>query len=314
MQVRCPSCRNVFATPTGGPQNCPTCGALIHVPDAPVQGAGPSGWTGAPPGSTPGETGTGGAGQPPGWTDRGFGGGAPPGGPAPTLARGPTPWERRGELGFLRAAALTLKEGTLAPQTFWPSVEPRRSWGEALLWGWLMNAAGLILGLPLVALQWSAQLPQLREALSETAGQNPEAQQTLERLVSMAESWGVLTPILLILGTVLLWPLFSLVGIGIFHLLALLVGAGKNGFEATARAWSYAQGPQLLQVVPLAGTLAQLYAYVLFAWGLKELQETSWGKAIAVLLLPLVLICCCVCGGAMVFGGVMGAAMGAAGQ
>jgi hypothetical protein len=230
------------------------------------------------------------------------------------VARSLTPWERRDELGFVRAAALTLKEGTLAPQTFWPSVEPRRSWSEALLWGWLMNAVGLIVGLPLVALQWSSQLPKFREAFGQAAGENPEAQRTLERILAIAEGWGVLAPVMIILGVLLLWPIFSLVGIGIFHLLALMVGAGKNGFEATARAWSYAQGPQILQAIPIAGSLAQLYAYILFAWGLKELQETSWGKAIAVLLLPFVLVCCCGCVGAMLAGGLMGAATGGAAQ
>ena len=87
------------------------------------------------------------------------------------------------------------------------------------------------------------------------------------------------------------------------HLGALLLGASRNGFNATLRAWGYAQGPGVVAIVPCFGFLAALYVYALTAMGLSELQKVSFGRA-AFALSVIPLLCCCCVGLAMAMAGI----------
>src|SRR5207253_9621081 len=75
MLARCPNCRNTFSTDRSGRQECPACGKPLVVPE---QAAAPS---------APGEVGPGEG----------------------------TPWERRAELGTLRAWSQTMQMALLEP-------------------------------------------------------------------------------------------------------------------------------------------------------------------------------------------------------
>lgn len=261
MQVRCPHCSQVFSTTASGDQPCPSCGASIHVPDA-------------------SETGGPGAGL-----------GAGPNRPAPV--REPTPWERRGELGRVQGWFRTLTASTLKPQYFWPSVEPRGAFFPALLWAWIGIAIMGILSVPIFLMQWGEMQRAMVEASAQT-GPNP----FLDILQSMgAGSVGVGG----VLFMVLLYPVFSLIVIAVTHVSAMIVGAAKQPFETTARAYYYAQGPQLLNWIPMLGFVAGIYSWVLFGWGIKELHGTTGGRAAAAVLLPMLVLCLCVCG-VLIFG------------
>ena len=72
----------------------------------------------------------------------------------------------------------------------------------------------------------------------------------------------------------------------------MMLGSGRNKYEATFRVYAYAQGPQLLQIVPFVGTLAALvWQYVILVVGFKKLQNASTAQAVGAALLPFVLIC-----------------------
>src|SRR3954471_3592250 len=100
MDARCPLCTAVFQTDRTGVQFCPNCGQQVNVADTSPAAA-------APPNPRPAAAGPNfGMGPPPP-------GGSPPGGP-----REPTPWERRGELGFFAGFFGTLKEVAFNPVGF----------------------------------------------------------------------------------------------------------------------------------------------------------------------------------------------------
>ena len=78
------------------------------------------------------------------------------------------------------------------------------------------------------------------------------------------------------------------VGAGILHLLvALIVKPANTGFEATFRVVSYANVAQLASWVPILGPLvAAVASIVLSIIGVREIHETTTGKAALVVLIP----------------------------
>ena len=92
----------------------------------------------------------------------------------------------------------------------------------------------------------------------------------------------VLTPI----GTIF----WAFVGLGISFILAKILG-GQGSFTSLFYLVSlYAVPIALLSWIPLLGFLVALYAVYLFFLALKESLTLSTGKAIAVIIIPLVLI------------------------
>src|SRR5215210_9221348 len=75
---------------------------------------------------------------------------------------------------------------------------------------------------------------------------------------------------------------------GILHLLVrLIVGAGNSGFGATFRVASYAIVVNLVGWIPIVGSLiALVYGIYLSAVGVREMHETTTGKAVLIVLIP----------------------------
>ena len=80
------------------------------------------------------------------------------------------------------------------------------------------------------------------------------------------------------------------VGAGILHLLvALIIKPADTGFEATFRVVSYANVTELVSWVPVLGPLVATVASVVLAIiGVREVHETTTGKAALVVLIPAV--------------------------
>ncbi len=78
------------------------------------------------------------------------------------------------------------------------------------------------------------------------------------------------------------------VGAGILHLLvALIIKPADTGFEATFRVVSYANVTELVSWVPVLGPLVAAVASVVLAIiGVREVHETTTGKAALVVLIP----------------------------
>jgi hypothetical protein len=69
-------------------------------------------------------------------------------------------------------------------------------------------------------------------------------------------------------------------------LVRLVVGARNSGFGATFRVASYTQVTGLLNWIPIVGPLLALYGLYLSIVGIREMHQTTTGKAALVVLLP----------------------------
>jgi hypothetical protein len=97
------------------------------------------------------------------------------------------------------------------------------------------------------------------------------------------------------IGSVIFAPIGSAISVfviaGIAHLLVMLiVGATNSGFGATFRVASYASVTSLVSWIPIIGGLLGLYGIYLAVVGIREMHQTTTGKAIIVVLFPVILI------------------------
>lgn len=78
---------------------------------------------------------------------------------------------------------------------------------------------------------------------------------------------------------------------GIAHLLVrLIVGATNAGFGATFRVASYTSVTSLVSWIPIIGGLLALYGIYLGVVGIREMHNTTTGKALVVVVLPVIVI------------------------
>jgi hypothetical protein len=94
----------------------------------------------------------------------------------------------------------------------------------------------------------------------------------------------------------ILTVVFIYVGAAILHLLLMLFRGTKRPFDATLTAVAYANGLNLLLVVPgCGGLIALVWGVVVLVIGLGEIQRCGSGKAAAAVLAPVALVCVCCC-------------------
>ena len=97
------------------------------------------------------------------------------------------------------------------------------------------------------------------------------------------------------IGSVIFAPIGSAISVfvvaGIGHLLVMLVvGATNSGFGATFRVASYASVTSLVSWIPIIGGLLGLYGIYIAVVGIREMHQTTTGKAVIVVLFPVILI------------------------
>ena len=94
-------------------------------------------------------------------------------------------------------------------------------------------------------------------------------------------------------ASIILAPIGGAVGILLVALIQqllvrLIVGATNSGFQATFRVASYTQVTSLVNWIPFIGPLLALYGIYLSIVGIREMHETTTGKAVLVVVLPFV--------------------------
>ncbi|TYB31699.1 MAG: zinc-ribbon domain-containing protein [Candidatus Mcinerneyibacterium aminivorans] len=90
--------------------------------------------------------------------------------------------------------------------------------------------------------------------------------------------------------------IFGTIGIfilsAIYHVILIILGEGKNGFQNTLKASFFGYTPNLLVIIPFCGSIiGYIWAIVLTIIGLAKLQKTSYGKA-AIAVLSILVLCC----------------------
>jgi hypothetical protein len=89
-------------------------------------------------------------------------------------------------------------------------------------------------------------------------------------------------------------PIGLALGAGLIHVALLLLGGAKSGYSATLRAASYSYAPAAIGIVPFCGAIVEcVWSVVLVVIGLSVLHNISRGKAVAAVVLPLLLFCLC---------------------
>ncbi len=197
-------------------------------------------------------------------------------------------WARRDQIGYAEAFLKTTSQIITEPATFFGRVDPTSPFQGSLLYGVLIFVVSM-----LFSAFWQAAV----QLMGLGAAPEPVAQ-----LMGLGALVGILV----------LSPVFALIGIflgaGIFHLLLLLFGWNEHPFGATVKVVSFSGVSGLANAIPVCGNLiGAVWGIILLVVGLRELQGTSTGQAVVVVLAPIVLILLCVC---LIAGTVaMGAAM-----
>ena len=90
--------------------------------------------------------------------------------------------------------------------------------------------------------------------------------------------------------------IFYFIIAAVLHLMMMIVGGANQPFETTARVLAYASGSTaIFQILPVCGGLIGLvWSLVVNIIGLAEAHETTMGRAVAAVLLPVFLCCLCI--------------------
>jgi hypothetical protein len=245
--ARCPSCRNTFSTDRSGRQDCPICGKPLVVPEQPA-------------GAAAGEA----VSEPPG-----------------------TPWERRAELGFIRAWAETVQLALFEPVKLFRTARLDR--GAAQLGFAVLTSCGSWVIGAVLDRALSAPSERFLRQIMDRYEVPPAFRSMLESQRQLSPGW--------IIVSWLMSPIFAVIFLylsaAVTHGFALLFGQAKRGFAATFAACAYACAPLVLVVIPACGGLiALVWLIVLTGVGLKEMHRTSSGGAAAAVLAPYAVLCC----------------------
>jgi hypothetical protein len=217
--------------------------------------------------------------------------------PQPALPVEPA-WEKREELGWLRALTETVAALLGRPQTVFPSMPQTGGyWGPL----WFLLITGTLSGWVAVVYQYvivKVNPESLGDAFKTVPGV------TLDAIFAV---FCVLLPLGLVIG--------ALVTCGLYHVALMLLSKTPVKFETTFRVYCYAWGAaSVFQLLPMCGGyIYPFFAIYLTILGFRDAQKASTPVAVCAVLLPM-LLCC---GLAMLMGfgaAAAGAASGASGN
>jgi hypothetical protein len=207
------------------------------------------------------------------------------------LDRSGPPWEQRNVIGTPKAAWETIQAVLAKPAETFASMNREGGLLNPLLFDVLIGTIGGV-----ASLIYQFHIPGLG-----TAGQ-----QHAEQLAAMGFGTGSL--VVLAIFMPLIVALMSFVFAGMFHLSLMICGGAKQPFETTFRVNCYASGASaIFQLIPACGRLVGFVWWVVaLCVGMARAHEIGTGRAVAAVLLPIV-ICCSVF--TMTMASVLAAAM-----
>ena len=194
--------------------------------------------------------------------------------PAASVARTGLPWDRRQELGLFNAFIETLKLVLMNPGVAFAQMKTEGGLTEPLIYAVIGGSVGFVVYFLFSLFFSSFGFMSHRNPLAELTGFGFGAIFIL-----------LFVPVFLALG------LF--IGSAILHLCLMLVGGAKRSFEATFRVMCFAAGSaHPLLIIPLCGGLISgVWCIVLECIGLARAHDTSTGKAVIAVFLPII-VCC----------------------
>lgn len=202
-------------------------------------------------------------------------------------ARSGLPWDEREQRGFLNAFVETMMMVLTKPDQAFRAMRPEGGLGDPLIYALIGGCAGAFVSfLFSFLLQSMGIFAGQRDAFTMMAGMGVGA-------VAMI----ILIPVFVVLA------LF--IGTAIIHICLMIVGGANKSFETTFRVLAFTHGSTgPLQMVPICGgVIAGVWALVLNCIGLARAHETTTGRAVLAVFLP-VIVCC---GGALLLAMMFGA-------
>jgi len=205
------------------------------------------------------------------------------------------PWEAREQIGFGSAIVENAQLFLTRPREAFSRARRPGDLLSPILWTVLMAFAAAVF-----RALWGLLIAVPMSALLERRG-GP--------LASLLAS-GAGNAVNVIVGPILaVAALF--IAAAILHACLALLGAlqqSRFGYEGTLRVVAYAGTPQLAAVIPLVGgVIGAIWTLALLVVGFEVMHDTTQGRSLAAVLIPLLV--CCLCG-ALVFG-LFGAALAA---
>ncbi|MDP9292418.1 MAG: YIP1 family protein [Verrucomicrobiota bacterium] len=183
------------------------------------------------------------------------------------------PWEHRETLGFAPALLETIRAVLLEPTDTFKNMRRTGGIGNPLMFFLIIGGASTIAVF-------------IYDAILRRAG------------FDMASVFGPSNvayppPVPSLLGTLIFMVLGTFVSSGVIHVCMMLVKGANHPFETTFRVWCYSNGAvATLNLIPVVGVLFVLvWICVVLPIGLMQAQETTLGKTVVALLLPMLLCC-----------------------
>lgn len=181
----------------------------------------------------------------------------PPSAPGPSTP-GPTPWERRAELGLVQSFNQTWKASVMRPGAFFSAMEPSERVSDAFLYALIIHFFAHLLNFP------------FRVAID-----GPES--------------AVVGMVVGVLASLVVLVVFA----AAVHGSGLIFGVAERGFAATFRTVCYASSPLVFSIW-LLGVVTGIAWVVLVIIGLSRVHRATGGRAAVAVLSPFaVLTCCC---------------------
>lgn len=199
--------------------------------------------------------------------------------PPPTLSFEP-PWEKRHEVGFLRALFQTVREILVNPAEVFSKMPTGGDYLSPLLYIIILTVGVGICTLPYSTF-YAAALRRLIHSLPGVNTLNMSFFEVDSLSLASAAMAITLMPVLAALGTLL--------RAGFLHLVLYLVGGANKGFESTFRIICYSDATAaIFRLLPFLGILVTFVLDILLlVVGLKEVNQIEgWRAAMAVLFLP----------------------------
>jgi hypothetical protein len=192
------------------------------------------------------------------------------------------PWEHRQQLGFFKAFVDTVSLLVTKPTEAFTMMKREGGLADPLLFGLIGGTAGTIASILFqVGLQ---SLIGAQNSLLDIFG------------IGVVLAFVVLSPVLVACG------LF--IASGLLHVCLMMLGGANRSFETTFRVVGFSSGAtQLFSIIPFCGGyVAAIYNIVLECIGLRQAHETTTGKALLAIFLPMI-VCCGLM--ALIFGAVV---------
>jgi hypothetical protein len=226
--------------------------------------------------------------------------------PGGSFERNGPAWENRATIGWPKSIWLTMKEVLVNPAACFSTMKRE---------GGLMTPVLflLIVGVP------SLVISQIygfffQGAIMALPSMNQGGAGAASAAAMMAGS--AVGPVLILIATPIILPIVAFIGSGLIHLSLMLVKGANQPFEATFRAYCYAYATGIaFNILPFCGAyIGLIWSIVSMCIGMGKVHETTTGKGVAGVLIPIGVCCVGAFVLSAVFAGIVAAAASGAGR